>query len=136
METERQRADTDGNRWDRRTLRAFALTFQAVVKQIMRWIAPQRSNQTARGGQERPRHVRKLTGEDSDQLTFFIDAPMRSAEHLMKRLYADDTFYQHSTFAWIGADDAKKLFLYGVCKEVFKACIGLMNDQEVIQEGS
>jgi hypothetical protein len=32
-----------------------------------------------------------------DQLQFFINSPMRSAEHLMKDLYADDAFYSQST---------------------------------------
>lgn len=52
----------------------------------------------------------------------------------MEALYSDDQFYETTTYAWVGAADAKKLFLYGVCKEVFKACIGLMNDKEVLQE--
>jgi hypothetical protein len=71
---------------------------------------------------------------DESERTLFINGPMRSAEHLMTSLYSDDAFYVHSTSAWVGADDAKKLFLYGVCKEVFKACIGLMSDEEVMQK--
>jgi hypothetical protein len=75
-----------------------------------------------------------MTAEEREDFEFFINAPMRSAEHLMKKLYPSDAFYLQSTYAWVGADDAKKLFLYGVCKEVFKACIGLVSDEEVLQE--
>jgi hypothetical protein len=91
----------------------------------------QRASQKAAS---RPRRVRRLSADERDQLRFFINAPMRSAQHLMNELYADDAFYVQTTYAWVSADDAKKLFLYGICKEVFKTCIGLMSDEEVLQE--
>lgn len=59
---------------------------------------------------------------------------MRSANRLMKELYSNDHFYETATYAWVGAEDAKKLFLYGVCKEVLKVCIGLIGDQDILQE--
>ncbi len=76
----------------------------------------------------------RLTEEQSKKLNFFITAPLRSADRLMKQLYTDDHFYETTTYAWVGEKDAKKLFLYGVCKEVIKSCIGLTNDKEFLQE--
>ena len=76
----------------------------------------------------------KLTDEQNKKLEYFITAPLRSADRLMKQLYSDDHFYETATYAWVGAEDAKKLFLYGVCKEVMKTCVGLMNDKEFLQE--
>lgn len=76
----------------------------------------------------------KLTDEQNKKLDFFITTPLRSADRLMKQLYGDDHFYETATFAWVGEQDAKKLFLYGVCKEVIKTCIGLANDKDFLQE--
>ncbi len=76
----------------------------------------------------------KLTEEQNKQLEYFIRAPLRSANRLMEQLYGDDHFYETATYAWVGEGDAKKIFLYGVCKEVLKVCIGLMGDKEVLQE--
>lgn len=76
----------------------------------------------------------KLTEDQNKKLEYFITAPLRSADRLMKQLYSDDHFYETATYAWVGENDAKKLFLYGVCKEVVKTCIGLMNDKEFLQE--
>jgi hypothetical protein len=76
----------------------------------------------------------KRTDEQSKKLDYFIAAPLRSANRLMKQLYEDDHFYETATYAWVGAEDAKKIFLYGTCKEVTKTCIGLMSDKEVLQE--
>ncbi len=81
-----------------------------------------------------PKPVRKLSEDQNKELNFFISAPLRSANRLMEKLYSDDHFYETVTYAWVGENDAKKLFLYGVCKEVLKACIGLMGDKEVLQE--
>lgn len=76
----------------------------------------------------------KLTNEQNKMLDFFITVPLRSADRLMKQLYADDHFYETATYAWVGENDAKKLFVHGVCKEVIKSCIGLTNDKEFLQE--
>ncbi len=76
----------------------------------------------------------KLTEEQNKQLEYFTAAPLRSADRLMKQLYTDDHFYETATYAWVGEQDAKKLFLYGVCKEVIKTCTGLMNDREFLQD--
>ena len=81
-----------------------------------------------------PRPVIKLNEEQNQQLDYFMTAPLRSANRLMEQLYSDDHFYETATYAWVGEQDAKKLFLYGVCKEVLKVCIGLMGDKEVLQE--
>lgn len=75
----------------------------------------------------------KLTPEQDKKLKYFIAAPLRSADRLMKELYSDDNFYETTTYAWVRESDAKKLFLYGVCKEVTKTCVGLMNDKEFLQ---
>ncbi len=76
----------------------------------------------------------KLTSEQEKKLDYFITAPLRSADRLMKQLYSDDHFYETATYAWVGENDAKKLFLYGVCKEVIKTCVGLMSDKEFLGE--
>ena len=76
----------------------------------------------------------KLSEEQNKNLDFLIKSPLRSADQLMKQLYSDDNFYETATYAWVGEEDAKKLFLYGVCKEVIKACIELMNDKDFLQE--
>lgn len=76
----------------------------------------------------------KMSDEQNKKLDFFITAPLRSADRLMKQLYIDDHFYETTTYAWVGENDAKKLFVYGVCKEVIKSCIGLANDKEFLQE--
>jgi hypothetical protein len=76
----------------------------------------------------------KLSDEQNKELDYFIKLPLRSADQLMKKLYSDDNFYETATYAWVNEKDAKKLFLYGVCKEVIKACIELMNDKEFLQE--
>ncbi len=81
-----------------------------------------------------PRPVIKLTDDQNKQLEYFLSAPLRSANRLMEQLYSNDHFYETTTHAWVGEKDAKKLFLYGVCKEVLKVCIGLMGDREVLQE--
>lgn len=76
----------------------------------------------------------KLTEEQNKKLEYFITAPLRSADRLMEDLYSDDSFYETATYAWVGKDDARKLFLYGVCKEVEKVCVGLTSDKELLQE--
>ena len=86
-----------------------------------------------KGDEEKPTTI-KLTDEQNKKLDFFIGAPLRSADRLMKQLYTDDHFYEKTTYAWVGENDAKKLFLYGVCKEIIKSCTGLMNDKEFLQE--
>jgi len=76
----------------------------------------------------------KISEEENKRLKYFISAPLRSANRLIKQLYSDDNFYETATYAWVDEKDAKKLFLYGVCKEVIKTCIGLMNDRDFLQE--
>ncbi len=88
---------------------------------------------TKKAEEREPKTV-KLTTEQQKKLDYFITAPLRSADRLMKQLYSDDQFYETATYAWVGENDAKKLFLFGVCKEVIKTCIGLMNDKEFLGE--
>ncbi|OGG00407.1 MAG: hypothetical protein A3F83_10385 [Candidatus Glassbacteria bacterium RIFCSPLOWO2_12_FULL_58_11] len=76
----------------------------------------------------------KLTKEENKKLEAFIFAPVRSADRLLKNLYNDDSFYETATYARVDEKDAKKLFFYGVCKEVGKACIALINEKEFLQE--
>src|SRR5262245_21938051 len=52
----------------------------------------------------------KLSEEQSKKLKYFISAPLRSANRLLKQLYSDDYFYETATYAWVGEEDAKKLF--------------------------
>lgn len=80
------------------------------------------------------------TQSDEDRKhAYFASAPLRSANRLMDLLYKDDSFYETTRFAWVGPEDAKKLLLYGVCKEVLKASIGMLEDKEHLKappEGS
>lgn len=76
----------------------------------------------------------KITEEQNKKLDYFVTSPFRSANRLMEKLYEDDHFYETATYAWVGENDAKKLFLYGVCKEIIKTCVGLMNEKEFLQE--
>ncbi len=94
---------------------------------------PQKNKEDEEKAEQKPASI-KITDEQNKKLDFFITAPLRSADRLMKQLYTDDHFYETATYAWVGENDAKKLFLYGVCKEVIKSCIGLTNDKEFLQE--
>jgi hypothetical protein len=49
---------------------------------------------------------------------------------MKKKLYSDDRFYRQTSFAWLGENDAKKLFFYGVCIEVGKAGIEIPDDSD------
>lgn len=79
------------------------------------------------------KEIVSLTEEEKKGLFYFIGSPLRSANRLMGRLYKDDTFYKQTARAWVEADDSKKLFLYGVCKEVIKTCALLHNDKEALE---
>lgn len=76
----------------------------------------------------------RVVSEEEQRLDYFVYAPMRSANRLMDALYHDDSFYESATYAWVRPEDAKKLFLYGVCKEVTKTCVDLMEDKEHLQD--
>lgn len=95
--------------------------------------SPKPENNSNRKTEEETGSI-KISEEEDKKLKFFITTPLRSANRLMDKLYKDDYFYETATHAWVGEDDAKKLFVYGVCKEVIKICIGLMNDREFLQE--
>ncbi len=94
---------------------------------------PQKSSEPTESKEEKPVNI-KLSPEQEKRLDFFITAPLRSADRLMKHLFKDDHFYESTTYAWVNQSDAKKLFLYGVSKEVLKISVGLMNDKEFLQE--
>jgi hypothetical protein len=68
------------------------------------------------------------------EIEFFITAPLRSARHLMDALYRDDSFYETARYAFVGPGDAKKLFLYGVGKEVTKTCVSMLEGKEHLHE--
>lgn len=79
----------------------------------------------------------KYTNISEDQkkkFDTFISFPFTSAKELMGKLYSSDNFYETATYAWVGEKDAKKLFLYGVCKEVSKTCVSLINGTEFLQQ--
>ena len=83
---------------------------------------------------KKPGETFGLSEEQNRKLDFFISAPLRSVNRLIKELYADDHFYGTATYAWVSPQDAKKLFLFGVCKEVIKICIEMMQNKEFLQE--
>lgn len=77
---------------------------------------------------------KKMDKELAKQLDFFITSPLRSANKLATKLYKDDKFYQQTKYAWVGANDAKKLFLYGVCKEVIKIIVELTQNKDTFSK--
>jgi hypothetical protein len=77
----------------------------------------------------------RVVSEEEQKLEYFASAPLRSANRLMKLLYGDDQFYETATHAWVGSGDAKKLFLYGACKEVMKTSIEMLEGKDHLKEG-
>jgi len=84
-------------------------------------------------GEKTPK-TKQLDEKLKEQLKFFITSPLRSADKLKKQLYADDIFFRQTPFAWVGEEDAKKLFFYGVCVEVGKACVEMMQTEGLFEE--
>lgn len=78
--------------------------------------------------------TRPIDDRLKEKINFFITTPLQSADRLKKQLYDDDTFYRQTAFAWVGENDAKKLFFYGVCIEVGKACAELIQTQGLFEE--
>jgi len=81
-----------------------------------------------------PASTDSTDAEEDRKFRYFASAPMRSANRLMDALYKDDSFYEQTRFAWVGPEDAKKLFLYGVCKEVTKTSVSMLEDKEHLKE--
>lgn len=65
---------------------------------------------------------------------FSISQPLRSAKLLMEKLYADDEYYLSARFAWTSQEDARKLYIYGAARQVQKACIALMSQDEFLSD--
>jgi hypothetical protein len=72
--------------------------------------------------------------KDSEKIKFFISTPLRSAHKLKKQLYADDTFFRQTSFAWLGIEDSKKLFFYNVSVEIQKACVEVMRTSALFDD--
>lgn len=84
--------------------------------------------------EEKKPKTKPLDEKEKERIKFFITSPLRSADKLKKQLYADDTFFRQTAYAWVGENDAKKLFFYGVCIEVGKACIEMMQTEGLFEE--
>lgn len=84
--------------------------------------------------EEKITKTKPLNEKTEKELEFFISSPLRSADRLKKLLYNDDTFYRQTSYAWVREEDAKKLFFYGVCVEIGKACVDLMQTKSLFEE--
>ena len=65
---------------------------------------------------------------------FFLSQPLKQANTFLLKLYKDDSFYSSTRYAWVSPEDAKKLFLYGCVRQVIKAGITLMENEEHVLE--
>ena len=68
------------------------------------------------------------------KIYFWVSHPLKQANAFLLQLYKSDDFYFSARYAWIGPKDAKKLFLYGYAREVIKAGIVLLENEEHILE--
>ncbi len=82
---------------------------------------------------EKPK-TKPLDEKLKQKINFFITNPLQSADRLKKLLYDNDDFYMQTPFAWVGEVDSKKLFFYGVCIEVGKACAEMIHIQSLFEE--
>ena len=72
-------------------------------------------------------------GEYSEKaLDFFVSHPLKLTENFMKKIYADDQFYRQARYALVA--NAKNLYLYGSAREVRKACISLIENQDFVKD--
>ena len=74
-----------------------------------------------------------LSAKQWRMLDFLLVNPMKSANRLMSVLYSDDSFYESATYAHVKPEDAKKIFLYGVCKEVLKTSMELIQIEDFLR---
>jgi len=66
---------------------------------------------------------------------FFVSQPLKQANRFLNKLYTNDNFYNSTRYAWVGLEDAKKLFLYGCARQVLKASVVLLENEEHILGG-
>lgn len=69
------------------------------------------------------------------QTHFWVSQPLKQANAFLSKLYENDSFYNSTRYAWVGSEDAKKLFLYGCARQVMKASVTLLENEEHILEG-
>lgn len=84
---------------------------------------------------ERPKEDKTVEPEHLNSemaIDFFIAQPLKVADRFMKKLYSDDEFYRTARYALVA--DAKELYLYGSARQVKKACISLMRQEEFAKE--
>ena len=67
------------------------------------------------------------------EISFFVSEPTRQAHGFAAKLFPDDNFYLQARFAWVSSDDARKLFLYGCARQVLKATVLLLENEDHIQ---
>ncbi|RJP44580.1 hypothetical protein C4587_01545 [Candidatus Parcubacteria bacterium] len=65
---------------------------------------------------------------------FFVSEPIKQANAFAGKLYPDDEFYFQTRYAWVSPEDAKKLFLYGCARQVIKATVVLIENEDFVQE--
>jgi hypothetical protein len=81
--------------------------------------------------------IKPLDSSDLDAyseqaLEFFISQPLKLTEKFMKKIYADDQFYRQARYALVA--DARELYLYGCARQVRKASISLVENQDFVKE--
>jgi len=67
------------------------------------------------------------------EISFFVSEPIKQAAVFAAKLYPDDKFYLQARYAWVGPEDARKLFLYGCARQVLKAAPLLLENEDNIQ---
>jgi hypothetical protein len=65
---------------------------------------------------------------------FWISQPLKQASAFLEKLYKDDIFYFDARYSWTCPEDSKKLFLYGCVRQVMKASITLIENEDHILE--
>ena len=64
------------------------------------------------------------------EIRFWIAHPLKQATLFAGKLFSDDSFYFSARYAWVSPEDAKKLLLYGYARQVMKAGVSLIEDEE------
>lgn len=72
---------------------------------------------------------------NADAMDFLITAVVQAASHLLDQLFSDEDFYEQAVHAWVRPSDAKKLFFYGVAREVLKTSVSLVTEHGLAKDG-
>ncbi len=68
------------------------------------------------------------------EIDFWVSQPLKQANVLLGKLYKNNDFYFSARYAWTGPEDSKKLLLYGYARQIMKASLTLLENEEHILE--